>query len=222
MSSMNENPVKPDRRAQRLADRRTQSRTEILDAAEQVFGEDGMRDGSLRKIAVVSGFSTASIYLFFENKQHLLSETLTRRGDELVPVIRSAAESDLAPLDKLHRVLDDTIVFFDERPHFRLLLRHLRGGATITGPVLAEFADQANSRFVEAMVLIASVVEDGQAVGQIRAGNPGVVAHLYSVLVNEFVLLEANPDGARIDPFTTEQFHDLIDAAFRSGRSAPA
>jgi AcrR family transcriptional regulator len=222
MSSMSENQVKPDRRAQRLADRRTQSRTEILDAAEQVFGEDGMHDGSLRKIAVVSGFSTASIYLFFENKQHLLSETLTRRGDELVPVIRSTAESDLAPLDKLHRVLDDTIEFFDQRPYFRLLLRHLRGGATITGPVLAEFADQANSRFVEAMVLIASVVEDGQAVGQIRTGNPGVVAHLYSVLVNEFVLLEANPDGARIDPFTIEQFHDLIDAAFRSGRSAPA
>ncbi|MCU1358997.1 MAG: TetR/AcrR family transcriptional regulator [Ilumatobacteraceae bacterium] len=63
----------------------------ILDAAEKVFGRDGIHDGSLRNIATQSGFSTAGIYLFFENKQHLLAETLSRRGTELTTAIAHVA-----------------------------------------------------------------------------------------------------------------------------------
>jgi AcrR family transcriptional regulator len=75
-------PAPSDRKAERRATRRAENRTEILDAAERVFGEDGLRDGSMRKIATESGFSTAAIYLFFENKQDLVAETLSRRGGE--------------------------------------------------------------------------------------------------------------------------------------------
>jgi TetR/AcrR family transcriptional regulator len=213
---LNDSPTQPDRRAQRRAARRAQSRTEILDAAERVFGEDGIRDGSLRNIAALAGFSTAAIYLFFENKQQLVSETLTRRGDELNGAIRAVAESDLAPLDKLHQIMDDTTGFFAERPHFRLLIRHIRGGATITGPVLAEFASDVDARFREAMTLLAGIVRDGQEIGQIRDGNERAIAHMYSVLVNEFILLDPSPDGEDIGALTSTQFHGLIDGAFRS------
>ncbi len=37
----------------------------------------------MREIAARSGFSSAALYLFFDDKQHLLSEVLNRRGDEL-------------------------------------------------------------------------------------------------------------------------------------------
>ena len=124
---MNDSSVEVDRRAERRAARRAENRTEILDAAEKVFGAKGLRDGSLREIGERSGFSTAAIYLFFDNKQHLIAETLTRRGDELIAVARDQAERDLAPLEKLHRIVDATALFFTERPNFRQLLRHLRG-----------------------------------------------------------------------------------------------
>jgi AcrR family transcriptional regulator len=204
-----------DRRTERRAARRAQSQSDILDAAEKVFGEDGFRDGSLRSIAELSGFSTAAIYLFFENKQHLLSETLTRRGDELLGTIRAVVEADLSPLDKLHRIVDDTAAFFAERPDFRLLLRHIRGGEALTGPVLAEYADDVNKRFAASMTLLADVVQDGQETGDIRAGNPRSLAHMYSVLVNEFVLLDAAPDGSRLGALTSTEFHGLVDGALR-------
>ena len=154
MSAADEISTQPDRRAQRRAHRQAQSiqnRVDILDAAEKIFGERGIHNGSLREIADEAGFSAAAIYIFFENKQHLLSETLTRRGDELLPIIRTAAAADLTPLHKLHVLIDDTVIFFDERPYFRLLMRHVRGDATITGPVLATFADRVNLRFEEAL-----------------------------------------------------------------------
>ena len=107
----------------------------------------------------------------------------------LHPIIRAVAEADHTPLEKLHVLIDDTVTFFDERPYFRRLMRHVRGDATITGPVLATFADRVNHRFEEALTLIATIVEDGQVRGQIREGNGAALAHLYSVLVNEFILL---------------------------------
>ena len=153
-SALDDIATQPDRRAQRRAQRQAQSRQnriDILDAAEKVFGARGIHNGSLREIADEAGFSAAAIYLFFENKQHLLSETLTRRGDELLPIIRAVAEADHTPLEKLHVLIDDTVTFFDERPYFRRLMRHVRGDATITGPVLATFADRVNHRFEEAL-----------------------------------------------------------------------
>lgn len=203
-----------DRRAGRRAARRADNRTDILDAAEKVLGEDGLRDGSLRKIAAESGFSTAAIYLFFDNKQHLVAETLARRGDELITALQAAADSDLGPIDKLHRIVDDTITFFAERPYFRRLLGQLRGGPTISGSVLAEYAGAETSRFDDVMVLLAGVVKAGQKAGEIRAGHPRALAHLYSVLINEHVLLSAATSNA--SPLTPSQFHGLIDGALRA------
>jgi AcrR family transcriptional regulator len=219
MSTVDETSTQPDRRAQRRAHRQAQTqqnRVDILDAAEKIFGERGMHNGSLREIADEAGFSAAAIYMFFENKQHLLSETLTRRGDELLPVIRAAADADLAPLERLHLLVDDTVTFFNERPYFRLLMRHVRGGATITGPVLATFADRVNVRFEEALSLIAGIIEEGQAQGEIREGNGSALAHLYSVLVNEFVLLHSSGDESNADTLTSPQFHGVVDGALRA------
>jgi TetR/AcrR family acrAB operon transcriptional repressor len=207
--------AQPDLRAQRRAARRAENRTEILDAAERVFGQHGVRDGSLRQIALLSGFSTAAIYLFFDNKQHLLSETLTRRGGELVETIRTAAEGDLSPLAKLHGIVDVTVAFFEARPDFRRLMRHVTGGTAIVGPTLAKYSSAADGHFLEAMTLLAGVVGDGQDAGEIRDGDARAIAHLYSVLINEHVLLAADGES-NIGTLSPAQFHGFVDGALRN------
>jgi AcrR family transcriptional regulator len=177
-----------------------------------------VRDGSLREIALLSGFSTASIYLFFENKQHLLSETLTRRGAELVATLQTVAQVDLSPLDKLHRIIDVTGAFFEARPYFRGLIRHITGGAAIIGPALAEYAGEVDGYFAKAMTLLAGIVGDGQEVGEIRVGRASAIAHLYSVLTNEHVLL-GDGDESKLTP---EQFHALVDGALRNPTNSPS
>jgi AcrR family transcriptional regulator len=184
-----------------------------------VFGEHGVRDGSLRQIAVLAGFSTAAIYLFFDNKQHLLAETLTRRGGELVGALRAVAEGDLPPVEKLHRIVDDTVEFFASRPDFRRLIRHITGGTAIVGPTLAEYAGNVNGVFMEAMTLLAAIISDGQQAGDIRDGDPHAIAHFYSVLVNEQVLLAG--DEATLGTLTSEQFHGLVDGALRNPTREP-
>jgi hypothetical protein len=109
-----------------------------------------------------------------------------------------------------------TITFFNERPYFRLLMRHVRGGATITGPVLATFADRVNVRFEEALSLIAGYRRRRTAQGEIREGNGRALAHLYSVLLNEFILLHASQDETSTGILTSVQFHGVVDGALRA------
>jgi AcrR family transcriptional regulator len=212
---VSEQQLQVDRRAERREARREQNRADILAAAERVFGEDGVRDGSLRRIAAESGFSSSAIYLFFENKQHLLSETLTRRGDELIAGMQAEAALDLSPLERLHHLVDFTFAFFAERPYFRMLLRQIRAGESVIGPVLAEYATGVSGRFVEAMTILASMVRDGQDAGEIRAGSPAALAHMYAVLLNEYVLVAAESADADIDTLTSDEFHALLDGALR-------
>jgi AcrR family transcriptional regulator len=210
-------PATDDVRLRRRANRRAQNREDILDAAEFVFAHDGFRNGSLRKIAERSGFSPGALYLFFENKEQLVAETLARRGDELLRVLHGVADGPLDALGKLHLIIDETIAFFGDRPTFRFLLRHLRSGESLTGSVLADFADPEDSRFHEAMLLIAGIVEAGQASGDIRPGDAAVLAHLYSTLVNEYVLFLGDDATAMDRRFSPYQFHGLVDSALRAG-----
>jgi len=209
-----------DRRTERRAARRAENRDDILNAAEGIFARSGIRDGSLREIAAESGFSTAGLYLFFENKHHLLAETLTRRGDELLALLRQTIATDAKPLEQLHEIIDATEAFYAARPEFLGLLGQLRGGHTITGPVLAGYAADVDARFSAVMDLLAEVVTDGQARGEIRTGDPHALAHLYSVLLNEqlFLELDATERGGGA-ALSRDEFHAMVDGALRaSGR----
>jgi AcrR family transcriptional regulator len=195
------------RRRRRIA-RRAASVTEILDAAERVFSEDGLRDGSLRRIADLSGYSTAAMYKFFDSKQHLVAQTLSRRADEYLAELQDAARTDGSPLERLHLIIDGAAEFFGARAHFKSVLRQMQGGSAIVGPVLAAFADDVYGRYAQAMNLMADLVREGQQSDEIRAGDPDALAHLASVLVNEFVLSNTS--------LTSTDFHAVFDGALRS------
>ena len=195
-------------RSQRRAARRAQSRTEILDAAEQVFSEDGLRDGSLRRIGDLSGYSTAAIYKFFDSKQHLVAQTLSRRADEWLAELQRASGSGGTPLERLHRVVDDAAAFFGARPHFRSVLRQVQGGSAIVGPLLAAFAEDVYGRYGRAMQMMTDLVREGQKGGEIRGVDARALAHLASVLTNEYVLTDL--------PLTREEFQAVFDGALRA------
>src|SRR5258708_4885576 len=147
-----------------------ESQTVILDAAERVFSEDGLRTGSLRRIADLSGYSTAAIYKFFDSKQHLIAETLNRRGDEYLAELRRAANSAGSALERLHQIVDAAAAFFGARSQFRSLIRQMQGGSVIVGPMLDAFADDVYGRYGQAMALMTRLVRQGQEAGEIRDG----------------------------------------------------
>jgi AcrR family transcriptional regulator len=202
-----------DPRSRRRAARRAASTADILDAAERVFSEDGLRDGSLRRIAELSGYSTAAIYKFFDSKHHLVTETLNRRADEYLVDLKTAAECDGTALERLHFIVDAAATYFSAHKQFSSLVRQVQGGEAILGAVLAAFADDIGGRYGQAMELTADLIREGQNSGEVRAGDPRALAHLASVLTNEYVLADL--------PLSREEFRAVFAGALRAPLTAP-
>jgi AcrR family transcriptional regulator len=202
-----------DPRSRRRAARRAASTADILDAAERVFSEDGLRDGSLRRIAELSGYSTAAIYKFFDSKHHLVIETLNRRADEYLVGIQAAAKREGTALERLQFIVDDAATYFSAHKQFSSLVRQIQGGAAILGPVLAAFTDDSDGSYGQAMELMTDLIREGQHSGEIRAGDPRALAHLASVLTNEYVLADL--------ALSREEFRAVFAGALRAPQAPP-
>jgi AcrR family transcriptional regulator len=189
-----------------------QSQGDILDAAEMVFGEEGIHSGSVRRIADLSGFSPGAVYLFFENKADLVTKTFDRRGKEWCDAVGAIAEGSASPLAKLHEVTDWVITFLTEHRHFRALLSQVSQGSMVAGFSLA-VPSTDDGYFSAIMNAIAGVIKEGQAKGDIRAGDAGSLAHLFSVVLNEYALVDLIPGFGKL---TEVQFHEFVDGALRA------
>lgn len=79
-------------------------RQQILDSAAVVFGRRGYAEGTLGEIAAEAGTQTGSLYYYFESREQLVEEVLTRSASLLIEnVNKSLAElpPETDPLDRL-------------------------------------------------------------------------------------------------------------------------
>ncbi|MDT5126128.1 MAG: hypothetical protein QOH54_1772, partial [Mycobacterium sp.] len=107
-----------------------------------------------------------------------------------------------------HLIVDAAGAYFSARKSFSSLIRQVQGGAAILGPVLAAFADDVGGLYGQAMALMTELVREGQENGEIRTGDPRALAHLASVLTNEFVLADL--------PLSRAEFHAVFDGTLRA------
>ena len=204
------------RREQRRLRHQSLSRAQLLDAAEEVFGKKGFHETTLKEIAELAEFSVGSVYSFFENKDDLFQQIFVRRGEEFMPQLRQVLAPDAAsPVEQLHRLVDFEIGWFRDNRHFgRLYLRH--SSATMLSMDREVDAVMA-SNYEESMRLQAGLFERGQAAGRFRAGDPLVLARLFSGIISAYQALDPAvvsdaPDAA--ERFPLSELHDLVEAAF--------
>ncbi|WP_430644766.1 TetR/AcrR family transcriptional regulator [Agromyces sp. GXS1127] len=75
-------------------------RTQILEAALEVFGRDGFRDGSLQDVADEAGLSQQGLLHYFPSKTELLLATLDRWQERAVDEVDSLESSDIRDLGR--------------------------------------------------------------------------------------------------------------------------
>lgn len=204
------------RREQRRLLHQDLSRTQLLDAAEEVFGAKGFHDTTLKEIADLAEFSVGSVYSFFENKDDLFLNVFLRRGDEMLPGLQAIADDDATPTDKLHRLVDFEVGFFRQHPHFgRLYIR----SASVSAPA-TDMPDSSSlaRNFQAAMTIHTSVFAAGQARGDFRAGDPAVLARLLTGLVSSYQSIDpaVMSDDDTSERLPMEALHQIIDGAFQA------
>lgn len=191
------------------------SQGQILDAAEAVFAEKGFYATTLREIADLAECSVGSVYNFFVGKEDLFAAVFHRRGEEFVPGMRALLTSDATPSEQLHDLAEFQVEFFRRHPRFGRLFLRASGPTQL---LLAPNPDEAaRARFAEAMALESDLFRRGQAAGELRDGDPEVLAQLFSGVVSAYQSCDpAVVDGAApgTERFALADLHALLDGAF--------
>lgn len=202
------------RREQRRLLHQDLSRTQLLDAAEEVFGEKGFHDTTLKEIAELAEFSVGSVYSFFENKDDLFLNVFLRRGAEFLPGMEAILAGPGTPLEVLHELVDYQIGFFRQHPHFgRLYLRS--ASSSQPGPETPESPDLI-ANYQKAMASQADLFRRGQKAKLLREGDPVVLGRLFTGLIVAYQSLDPAviSDGETTERLSLDALHQIIEGAF--------
>ena len=197
-------PTRHQRTREASQNRREQQKIElraaILRAADEEFSRHGYEDFSLRRVAERIGYSPTTIYLYFQNKDDLLLQTVKSGFAAFDVAIQNAARLSDQPLQQLENLgrayLDFGIsnptlyrMMFMQPTDFHLLPRLLGSG---TPDAEKQDADE-NAHRVVAQELLVEAVERGIAQGTLRAGDATLMADALWASVHGLVSLAASP-----------------------------
>jgi AcrR family transcriptional regulator len=188
-----------DAREQRRIQRLEIGRVQVLDAAEALFAENGYTATSLESIATRSGFSVGGLYVFFENKEAMYLAVMQRRGSIIQQRMHACLDLDATGLAKLLNMVSAAVGTIQEYPAYgRLVLNAV-------GETFAAVRDRRpeNRLFAEGVDLYAAAIEQGQADGLIRAGEPVNLAIIVAGIVTMYAQIDTviadNPKGMKMD-----------------------
>jgi AcrR family transcriptional regulator len=80
-------------------------RQQIIDAATDLFYENGFEKGSLRDIARKVGVTQAAIYYHFRNKEEILYTIIEIYSNQLLLALKSCLSGNADPLEKLRNII---------------------------------------------------------------------------------------------------------------------
>lgn len=200
-------------REQRRQRVREVNREHLLDAAEEVFGERGFRDATIKEIAERAEFSVGAVYGIVRGKEDLLVQALRRRAEGMLAGMADLAAEPTAGMAQLHRLADFQIGFFRSHPHFGRLWLRQAGPAQwgLTPASLGRVSDDLE----RAMAIEAGIIARAQAAGEVRAGDPDVLARIFSGIVQAYQATDPASVGEEGDErLSTADLHALIEGAF--------
>lgn len=90
---------------------------DILKAATEVFARDGFHLAKISQIAEKAGLSVGTVYLYFENKDHLLQRIFESLWEGLLDHSQKLVETpNLNALEKIDGIVDIVFDTFAENP----------------------------------------------------------------------------------------------------------
>jgi TetR/AcrR family transcriptional regulator len=110
--------MEPERRS-------ADTRTKMLEVAEQEFARRGYEGAHLQRIASQVGVQKTALYYYFESKAALHQAVLVRMLETFDARVREALERPGAPEERMERLLDALNDLLAERPHYAKMLIRL-------------------------------------------------------------------------------------------------
>jgi AcrR family transcriptional regulator len=153
----------------RLTKRGSKRRRQLLEAAGRLFAEQGYHGAAVGDICDALGVGKGVFYWYFPSKEALFSELLK---DSLLQLRRGQQEAiaDIEdPVARIEQGIRSSIEFFRARPGFLALIRTAGRYDEFSGFV------EKGQEIIAADTAIH--IKEGIAAGELREGDPELMAH---------------------------------------------
>src|ERR1017187_2380576 len=147
------------------------TRLRILDTAERLFGEEGYKAVSLRRITAAAGVNLASIHYHFGSKEELLDELVMRRAvpvneermDSLRRLKEAAGPNAIALENLLEAFLVPAFHAADRSPERAKLMGRLHAEGVMPAVARKHFGPTGGCFFAEMRRALPDMPEDEMA-----------------------------------------------------------
>jgi TetR/AcrR family fatty acid metabolism transcriptional regulator len=144
----------------------------ILDAARKVFAEQGFHEARLEDIAAQAGFSKASLYTYYKDKETIFLSLANREFNQLILATKECiipGESVYVSLEKMLRVgftfFGSHFAFINTAMNFKGLSReHITKVSQYHRDLMIQF----KSRFESILQVYINFIAEGQSSGEVR------------------------------------------------------
>jgi AcrR family transcriptional regulator len=170
-------------------------RQQIMDAAKEVFAQKGSSSATIENIAEEAGFSPATIYLYFKNKDELSASLSLQMLNELVEKIKNISnQNNLNTEEKIKALPEAFYQVYESDPlNVKHVLRYQSTEALLNlSPELAFQIKEAARGYIKAVV---KIFNEGVRVGDLQDCHPVAFADILWSLFAGLVLWEDTKRG---------------------------
>jgi AcrR family transcriptional regulator len=168
---------------------RSESRARIIEAARQLFADQGYFKCKISDIAKKAEMSQGNVYWYFRSKQELLQVVLAQGFQALEQMTQEVAESGGGGLEKLNFLLNRTLSLYDEQGDFNRILMSLmaHGGPELLQELGYDLADIGRRYHTNLTRVFAQARSEGLMIDV----DPNVLVMLYFSLFNGLIVTYA-------------------------------
>ncbi len=181
----------------------------ILDAALALSAASGMRNLTMDDVARRAGVGRMTVYRRFASKPALVDALTVREARRCLARIAAAIEPDEPADERLATLFTVTLAVIREHPMLERLARFEPEA------LLSELTRDDSAAFRLVRDFLVGLVRQGQAAGEVGAGDPEVLAELALRLGASFVLIPDSVLPLDDEAATRELVRTLIGPVLR-------
>jgi AcrR family transcriptional regulator len=162
------------------ADRKTESRRRIIEAAREVFFREDYMGASVDEIAALAGISKGAVYRHFDSKASLYVTVLAENGEiwDRNFEQRVAASAELSSADRIRDVWNFYLEHWIEFPdHFRIFWAI--DNEAVIGDLPAELAERIPDFWKRSLQISQGILDEGIARGEFIPCDTWQTAHTF-------------------------------------------
>ena len=169
-------------------------RDKILDISRSVLFTDGFSALSMRKIAKEIGVSATSIYLYFDNKDHLVHTLIEESVEELSKAIEQNAAKHHSTIDKFEAIIQGYVNFaISNSEKYQVIYM-------VLSSKMARYPKEKFRKARRGYALLESVIQKGINEGLMQLDEPMIAAYsIWAQLHGVISVVQSQRLDSRID-----------------------